>query len=63
MEKIKRILIYIFSNAFLIKIILILLILTLFNGHFRVIHSGDVTLDTSHYGFDLNIKSNEKCQP
>jgi hypothetical protein len=60
MEKIKRILYYLFSTEFLLKALIIFSIITLARGEFVIKHKGYVELDSPYGGFDLNIKSNNQ---
>lgn len=59
MEKIKKILSYMFSIEFLMKVLIICSIITLARGEFVVNHTGYIYVSSPYGGFDLNIKSSK----
>ncbi|MBP9709344.1 MAG: hypothetical protein KBD78_17045 [Oligoflexales bacterium] len=60
MEKLKRILYYVFSTEFLLKALIVFSIITLARGEFVIKHTGYIDVSSSYGGFDLNIKSNNQ---
>ena len=57
MEKIKKLFAYMFTVEFLLKILIITAIITLFKGEFTVWHRGNLDIGTSYGGLELKLNS------
>ena len=58
MEKIKRIVSTVFGVEFLLKVLLIVAIITLLKGEWRIVvfHSGSVSVSSEYGGFEIKKK-------